>query len=121
MENRKRNIQIKFRVTEEERTLIEEKMKQVPTSNMEAYLRKMVIDGYIIQVDHSYIKKMTVRQQVATRRTDNGGQCLDPRPLLGEHAGGHQPIGQSPIHCPAQRDAVEHQHILSIGFTKSLV
>ena len=44
MENRKRNIQIKFRVTEEERTLIEEKMKQVPTSNMEAYLRKMAID-----------------------------------------------------------------------------
>lgn len=56
MENRKRNIQIKFRVTEEERTLIEEKMKQVPTSNMEAYLRKMAIDGYIIQVDHSNIE-----------------------------------------------------------------
>ena len=63
MENRKRNIQIKFRVTEEERTLIEEKMKQVPTSNMEAYLRKMAIDGYIIQVDHSDIKKMTAELQ----------------------------------------------------------
>ena len=55
MENRKRNIQIKFRVTEEERTLIEEKMKQVPTSNMKTYLRKMAIDGYIIQIDHSDI------------------------------------------------------------------
>ena len=63
MENRKRNIQIKFRVTEEERTLIEEKMKQVPTSNMEAYLRKMAIDGYIIQIDHSDIKKMTAELQ----------------------------------------------------------
>lgn len=51
MNNRKRNVQIKFRVTEEERSLIEEKMKQVPTSNMEAYLRKMAINGYIIQVD----------------------------------------------------------------------
>ena len=39
MNNRKRNMQIKFRVTEKERNLIEEKMKQVPTSNMEAYLR----------------------------------------------------------------------------------
>ncbi len=29
MNNRKRNVQIKFRVTEEERSLIEEKMKQV--------------------------------------------------------------------------------------------
>ena len=35
MNNRKRNLQIKFRVTEEERNLIEEKMKQVPTRNME--------------------------------------------------------------------------------------
>ena len=63
MENRKRNIQIKFRVTEEERSLIEEKMKQVPTSNMEAYLRKMAIDGYIIQVDYSDIRKMTAELQ----------------------------------------------------------
>ena len=63
MNNRKRNVQIKFRVTEEERSLIEEKMKQVPTRNMEAYLRKMAIDGYIIQVDHSDIKKMTAELQ----------------------------------------------------------
>ena len=63
MSNRKRNVQIKFRVTKEECSLIEEKMKQVPTSNMEAYLRKMAIDGYIIQVDHSDIKKMTAELQ----------------------------------------------------------
>ena len=63
MNNRKRNVQIKFRVTKEERTLIEEKKKQVPTSNMEAYLRKMAIDGYIIQVDHSDIRKMTAELQ----------------------------------------------------------
>ena len=63
MNNRKRNVQIKFRVTKEERSLIEEKMKQVPTSNMEAYLRKMAINGYIIQVDHSDIKKMTAELQ----------------------------------------------------------
>lgn len=56
-------MQIKFRVTKEERTLIEEKMKQVPTSNMEAYLRKMAIDGYVIQVDHSDIKKMMAEPQ----------------------------------------------------------
>ena len=63
MNNRKRNVQIKFRVTKEERSLIEEKMKQVPTSNMEAYLRKMAIDGYIIQIDHNDIKEMTAELQ----------------------------------------------------------
>ena len=40
MDGRKRTVQIKFRVTEEERALIEQKMKLVPTRNMEAYLRK---------------------------------------------------------------------------------
>ena len=63
MGGRKRTVQIKIRVTEEERALIEEKMKLVPTRNMEAYLRKMAIDGYIIQMDHSDIKAMTAEIQ----------------------------------------------------------
>ena len=53
MNGRKRKVQIKFYVTEEERALIEQKMKLVPTRNMESYLRKMAIDGYIIQIDHA--------------------------------------------------------------------
>ena len=63
MDGRKRTVQIKFRVTEAERDLILEKMKLVPTRNMEAYLRKMAIDGYIIQVDHTDIKVMTAEIQ----------------------------------------------------------
>ena len=63
MNGRKRTIQVKFYVTEEERKLIEEKMKLVPTSNMAAYLRKIAIDGYIIQVDHTDIKAMTAEIQ----------------------------------------------------------
>ena len=63
MSGRKRTVQIKFRVTEEERALIEEKMKQIPTQNMAAYLRKMAIDGYIIQVDYTDIKAMTAEIQ----------------------------------------------------------
>ena len=38
-------------------------MKLVPTRNMESYLRKMAIDGYIIQIDHSDIKAMTAEIQ----------------------------------------------------------
>ena len=59
MNGRKRTVQIKFRVTEAERDLILEKMKLIPTDNMAAYLRKIAIDGYIIQVDHTDIKAMT--------------------------------------------------------------
>ena len=46
MANRKRNIQMKFYVTEEEKRLIEEKMAQLPTRRYGAYMRKMAIDGY---------------------------------------------------------------------------
>ena len=58
MANRKRNIQMKFYATEEERRLIDEKMAQLPTRRYGAYLRKMAIDGYIIYVDTRDIKEM---------------------------------------------------------------
>ena len=57
MNGRKRTVQIKFRVTEEERAFIEQKMQFVPTRNMEAYLRKMAIDGYIVNTDTTPLKK----------------------------------------------------------------
>ena len=59
MANRKRNIQVKFYVTAEEKELMEQKMAQLQTKRMGAYLRKMAIDGYIIQVDTTDIKEMT--------------------------------------------------------------
>lgn len=58
MANRKRNIQMKFWVTSEEKELIDEKMKQLPTQRYGAYLRKMAIDGYIIYIDTTDIKEM---------------------------------------------------------------
>ena len=58
MANRKRNIQIKFYVTAEEKELIEQKMTQLQTKRIGAYLRKMAIDGYIIYVDTRDIKEM---------------------------------------------------------------
>ena len=50
MANRKRDIQVKFRVTPQERDMIEAKMAQIGTTNMAAYLRKMAIDGYVQSV-----------------------------------------------------------------------
>ena len=59
MANRKRNIQIKFYVTEDEKRLIDERMKLLPTQRYGAYLRKMAIDGYIIYTDTADIKAFT--------------------------------------------------------------
>ena len=63
MENRKRNVQIIVRVTEDKRTLIEEKMRQIPTMNLSAYSRKMLIDGYIIVLDLQEVKTHTAQLQ----------------------------------------------------------
>ena len=51
MKNRKRNIQLKIWVTNEERKLIEHKMSLVPTNQIGAYLRKMAIDGYVVKLE----------------------------------------------------------------------
>ena len=58
MANRKRPIQVKFRVTPEERELISKRMKQAGTINMAAYLRKMAIDGYVIHLDLQEVHEM---------------------------------------------------------------
>ena len=58
MANRKRPIVLRCPVTAEERALIEQKMAQLPTQRIGAYLRKMAIDGYIIYMDMSNLKEM---------------------------------------------------------------
>ena len=58
MANRKRNIQMKFYVTEEEKRLIDERMKLLPTQRYGTHLRKMSIDRYIIYTDTTDIKRM---------------------------------------------------------------
>ena len=57
MAERKRNKEIHFYVTEEERKLIRRKMIESKTKNMGAYLRKMAIDGYIVNTDTTPLKK----------------------------------------------------------------
>lgn len=58
MANRKRSIILRCPVTAEERKLVEQKMAQIPTKRIGAYLRKMAIDGYIINMDTTDIKEM---------------------------------------------------------------
>ena len=57
-EKREREVQLKFRVTPEERKLIEQKMALLGTSNMAAYLRKMAIDGYVVNLDLPELREL---------------------------------------------------------------
>lgn len=75
MAKRTRNIQLHFMVSEQERTLITEKMEQLGTKNLGAYLRKMAIDGYVIHLDLSDIRELVS----LLRRTSNSLNQLTKR------------------------------------------
>ncbi len=63
MADRQRKRPLFFYVTDNELALIEEKMKLLKTQNKSAYLRKMALDGYIVNVDYSIIKENTAQLQ----------------------------------------------------------
>ena len=67
MANRNRPVQVKFRVTPEERALIDKRMAQAGTINMAAYLRKMAIDGYVVKLELPELRDLIT----LLRRTSN--------------------------------------------------
>ena len=73
--NRQREIQLKFRVTPEERELIEQKMEQLGTTNMAAYLRKMAVDGYAVNLELPELRELVS----LLRRTSNNLNQLPRR------------------------------------------
>ena len=75
MVNRQRDIQLKFRVTPEERAMIEAKMDLLGTTNMAAYLRKMSIDGYAVNLDLPELRELVS----LLRRTSNNLNQLTKR------------------------------------------
>ena len=64
-------------VTQEERNLIENKMKQLHTTKIGAYLRKMAIDGYIIYRDDTEIKNMNKQLQAIGRNINQIARKLN--------------------------------------------
>lgn len=80
MEKQKRDIQLHFMVSEHERKLIKEKMSQLGTNNMGAYIRKIAIDGYIVKLELPELQELSslLRRynanlnQIATRANSTG-------------------------------------------------
>lgn len=80
MENRTRSISLRFRVTEQEQKQIEQKMQQAGTQNLEAYLRKMAIDGYLVKLDLPEVRELIAQirrygnnlNQMAKRANETG-------------------------------------------------
>lgn len=66
MSNRNRNLNVSFRVSEQERELIEKKMKLAGIRSLRAYLLKMAVDGYVVQLDLSQVQEMVSLLRTAT-------------------------------------------------------
>ena len=58
MPGRTRDVHIDIYVTSEEKRKIKENMAEAGVSNMSAYIRKMLIDGHVVQIDLSEFKEI---------------------------------------------------------------
>lgn len=56
--NRNRTRQVKFWVSEEEYQLLKKKMEAAGGVNQGAYIRKMILDGYIVNLDIPELKEI---------------------------------------------------------------
>ena len=56
--NKNKKIGILVRVTPEQLNMIHERMKLIHTDNRESYMRKMAIDGYILEMDDTAVRDM---------------------------------------------------------------
>lgn len=68
MANRKRPVCVKFRVTEEEVEKIRMRMDQMKTSNREAYVRKMAIDGAVVNLQIPGLKELVGNMRIYSKR-----------------------------------------------------
>ena len=69
-ENRKRQVRIELNLTEDERDLLLERMADAGIKNMQAYLRKIALTGYILRLDNSEVRE-TLRLLASTANNIN--------------------------------------------------
>ena len=81
---RNRNVQIIFWVSENEKSMIEEKMAQAGMTNLSAYLRRIAIDGMIVRLGLPELKEMVSLLRYASnninqiaRRMNESGRIYD--------------------------------------------
>lgn len=63
MPKRERNLRLHIMVTHEELAAIRKRMAEVNSQNWSAFLRKMMIDGYIVNVDLAPVKELLSLQR----------------------------------------------------------
>ena len=85
-QKRKRDVPVLFWVSADEMELIQQKMAQFGTKNLSAYLRKMAVDGYVVQLDLPELKELVSllsrssnNLNQLTRKVHETGRIYDER------------------------------------------
>lgn len=63
MKRRKRGVPLFVWVSEEEYVAIQERMEEAGTQNLSAYIRKMALNGYVLNVDLSPVRELVSLQR----------------------------------------------------------
>ena len=63
MSKRERNLRLHIMVNHDELTTIKERMKEVDSCNQSAFIRKMSVDGYAVNVDLAPAKELISLQR----------------------------------------------------------
>lgn len=60
---RRRGVPLYVWVSEEEYTAIQQRMEEAGTQNLSAYIRKMALNGYVLNVDLAPVKELVSLQR----------------------------------------------------------
>lgn len=98
-----RTEQFHFFATPEEAKLIRDREKEIGILNESAYLRKMAIDGYLIQMDLSDVKEAVRLLGITSsnmnqyaKKANETGRCIWPLWLISMKATVINQLGRGP-------------------------
>ena len=80
-----RTVGLFTKVSPEEKTVIDRKMKELGTRNLRAYLRKMAVDGYIVHVDMSSVTEVIrLLRSISSNVNQIARRCNETRNLYAD-------------------------------------
>ena len=99
---RRRSVHLNVMVTPEERELIQQRMDEAGIRNMGAYMRKMALNGYVLNVDLSPVRELVSLQrrcannlnQVAIHANSYGVYLEEIKQLQRDYAALWEPLSK---------------------------
>ena len=83
--NEGRTIGLYTKVSPEEKEVIDQQMALLGTMNLRAYLRKMAVDGYVVQLDMSSVMEMVkLLRSISSNVNQIARRCNSTRNLYAQ-------------------------------------